>query len=41
MQAEVLGVATFIFVGGQNLNFAIPAERVSRLKSGKGKPQAA
>ncbi len=36
MKGEVVGIATFIMVKGQNLNFAIPGERVSRLKPGKG-----
>jgi len=36
MKGEVIGVATFIVVEGQNLNFAIPGERVARLKPGKG-----
>ncbi len=37
MKGEVVGVATFLMVKGQNLNFAIPGKRVSRLKPGKGK----
>ena len=40
MKGEVVGVATFLIVKGQNLNFAIPGERVSRLKPGKGKTLA-
>lgn len=32
MKGEVIGVATFVMVDGQNLNFAIPGERVARLK---------
>lgn len=36
MKGEVVGVATFLMVKGQNLNFAIPGERVSMLKPGKG-----
>ena len=32
MKGEVIGIATFQFVQGQNLNFAIPAERISKLK---------
>jgi tetratricopeptide (TPR) repeat protein len=31
MKGEVIGVVTFFMMAGQNLNFAIPAERVSRL----------
>jgi len=34
-KGEVVGVATFLMVKGQNLNFAIPGERVSRIKPGK------
>lgn len=37
MKGEVVGVATFFVVAGQNLNFAIPAERISRLSAGEGK----
>jgi len=37
MKGEVIGVATFQFVEGQNLNFAIPGERIARLKTEKGK----
>ncbi len=37
MKGEVIGVATFIVVEGQNLNFAIPGERVIRLKPSKEK----
>jgi tetratricopeptide (TPR) repeat protein len=37
MKGEVIGIATFQFVQGQNLNFAIPAERISKLKKEKGK----
>jgi Flp pilus assembly protein TadD len=37
MKGEVIGVATFQFVGGQNLNFAIPTERITKLKTEKGK----
>lgn len=33
MQGEVIGVATFQIHGGQNLNFAIPVEKVHRLVS--------
>ena len=31
MKGEVVGVATFFVVAGQNLNFAIPGERIVRL----------
>ena len=31
MKGEVIGVATFQMVEGQNLNFAIPSERITRL----------
>ena len=37
MKGEVIGVATFQFVEGQNLNFAIPGERIAKLKTEKGK----
>jgi len=40
MKGEVIGVATFQIVEGQNLNFAIPGERVLKLTPGKGKPLA-
>ncbi len=36
MKGEVIGVATFQFVEGQNLNFAIPGERIAKLKTEKG-----
>ncbi len=32
MDGRVLGVATFLLVGGQNLNFAIPASRISEMQ---------
>jgi tetratricopeptide (TPR) repeat protein len=35
MRGEVVGIATFFVVAGQNLNFAIPAERISKLVRGK------
>jgi len=31
MKGEVIGIATFQMVGGQNLNFAIPSERIANL----------
>lgn len=31
MKGEVIGVATFIMLQGQNLNFAIPGEKIKRL----------
>lgn len=37
MKGEVIGIASFQIVEGQNLNFAIPGERVLSLKPGKGK----
>jgi tetratricopeptide (TPR) repeat protein len=40
MKGEVIGVATFQIVEGQNLNFAIPGERVTRLAPGKGQTLA-
>jgi tetratricopeptide (TPR) repeat protein len=36
MKGEVIGVATFFVVAGQNLNFAIPVERISKLIRGEG-----
>lgn len=35
MKGEVIGVATFQMIEGQNLNFAIPSERVTSLIEGK------
>lgn len=37
MKGEVIGVATFQSVKGQNLNFAVPGERITKLKTEKGK----
>jgi len=36
MNGEVIGIATFFVVAGQNLNFAIPGERIARLTTGQG-----
>jgi len=36
MKGEVIGIVTFFVVAGQNLNFAIPGERIARLTAGKG-----
>lgn len=36
MKGEVMGVATFFIMAGQNLNFAIPGERIARLTRGEG-----
>ncbi len=35
MKGEVVGIATFLIVVGQNLNFAIPAGRISRMEDSK------
>jgi len=40
MKGEVIGVTTFLLVEGQNLNFAVPAERVAKLTPGKGQTLA-
>ncbi len=40
MKGEVIGVATFQIIEGQNLNFAIPGERISKLKPVKAKTLA-
>ena len=37
MKGEVIGVATFQNIGGQNLNFAIPSERILSLRAVKDK----
>jgi tetratricopeptide (TPR) repeat protein len=36
MKGEVIGIATFFVVAGQNINFAIPGERIVRLSHGRG-----
>ena len=36
MKGEVIGIATFFIIAGQNLNFAIPGERISKLIRGEG-----
>jgi tetratricopeptide (TPR) repeat protein len=36
MKGEVIGVVAFFVSGGQNLNFAIPAERIAKLSPGRG-----
>lgn len=40
MRGEVIGVATFFIVLGQNLNFAIPGERIKGLKQVRSKTLA-
>jgi len=40
MKGKVIGVASFQMVEGQNLNFAIPGERVTKLTPGKGQTLA-
>jgi tetratricopeptide (TPR) repeat protein len=37
MKGDVVGIATFLLVAGQNLNFAVPAERISKLATGAGR----
>jgi tetratricopeptide (TPR) repeat protein len=36
MKGEVIGIAAFFVVAGQNLNFAIPGERIARLTMEQG-----
>jgi tetratricopeptide (TPR) repeat protein len=36
MKGEAIGIATFFILAGQNLNFAIPGERIAKLKPGHG-----
>jgi len=40
MKGEVIGIATFQILEGQNLNFSIPSERIAKLESGKVKTLA-
>jgi tetratricopeptide (TPR) repeat protein len=37
MKGEVIGVISFFLTPGQNLNFAIPGDRISKLTQGEGK----
>jgi S1-C subfamily serine protease len=37
MKGEVVGVVTFLLVAGQNLNFAIPGDRIAQMPLGAGK----
>jgi tetratricopeptide (TPR) repeat protein len=41
MKGEVIGVATFFIMAGQNLNFAIPGERISKMIVGQGESLSA
>jgi tetratricopeptide (TPR) repeat protein len=40
MKGEVIGVATFLLLAGQNLNFSVPGERISQLARGTGRALA-
>lgn len=40
LNGEVIGIATFYIMPGQNLNFAIPSQRISRLTPGAGQTLA-
>lgn len=40
MKGEVVGVATFLLLAGQNLNFAVPGERISKMSAGRGESLA-
>jgi tetratricopeptide (TPR) repeat protein len=37
MKGEVVGVATFLLLAGQNLNFSVPGERISQMTPGAGR----
>jgi len=37
MKGEIIGIATFQFIEGQNLNFAIPSERIASLNLAREK----
>jgi tetratricopeptide (TPR) repeat protein len=37
MKGDVVGIATFLLVAGQNLNFAVPAERIAKMPAGSGR----
>ena len=37
MKGEVIGVATFLLLAGQNLNFSVPGERISEMTRGAGR----
>jgi len=37
MKGDVVGIATFLLVAGQNLNFAVPAERISKMTASSGR----
>jgi tetratricopeptide (TPR) repeat protein len=37
LKGEVVGIAAFFVVAGQNLNFAVPGERIAKLAMGQGK----
>jgi len=36
MKGQVIGIATFFVMAGQNINFAIPGERIAKLAMGQG-----
>jgi len=40
MKGDVVGIATFLIVAGQNLNFAVPAARISKLSAASGRSLA-
>ncbi|HMK52450.1 MAG TPA: tetratricopeptide repeat protein [Thermodesulfobacteriota bacterium] len=41
MRGEVVGIATFFIVAGQNLNFAIPGQRIARMAIHQGETLSA